>query len=178
MRVGVARVLVMTAACLVWLTGCETTKDGANDVTGSIGEPVVVPETPESTGLMGEDPNDDLSIGKKHYRQNSFGLAEQHFRRAVEKGPKSLEAWIGLAASYDKLRRFDLADRAYAQALKLGGPTPEILNNQGYSYLLRGDRRRARQILLAAQAKDPGNPYIQNNLDLLDESLRKNNAVQ
>jgi Flp pilus assembly protein TadD len=127
---------------------------------------------------MGEDPNDDLSLGKKHYRQNSFGLAEQHFRRAVEKGPKSLEAWIGLAASYDKLRRFDLADRAYAQAIRLAGPTPEILNNQGYSYLLRGDRRKARATLLQAQGKDPGNPYIRNNLDLLDQSLAEKRATQ
>jgi Flp pilus assembly protein TadD len=179
----VFRVLVM-AACIVWLAGCETTQNGTaatgeGDVTGSIAEPgVPLPATPESTGLTGEDPNDDLNLGKKHYRQNSFGLAEQHFRRAVEKGPKSLEAWIGLAASYDKLRRFDLADRAYAQAIRLAGPTPEILNNQGYSYLLRGDRRKARATLLQAQAKDPGNPYIRNNLDLLDQSLVEKQAAQ
>lgn len=178
----VPRVLVTAVACLVWLAGCETTQNGVaatgdGDVTGSIGQPAG-PPTPESTGLMGEDPNDDLSLGKKHYRQNSFGLAEQHFRRAVEKGPKSLEAWIGLAASYDKLRRFDLADRAYAQAIKLAGPTPEILNNQGYSYLLRGDRRKARTTLLQAQAKDPGNPYIRNNLELLDQSLVEKQAAQ
>lgn len=179
----VPRVLV-TAACLIWLAGCETTQNGTavtgeGEVTGSIAQPAGPPPgTPESTGLMGEDPNDDLSLGKKHYRQNSFGLAEQHFRRAVEKGPKSLEAWIGLAASYDKLRRFDLADRAYAQAIRLAGPTPEILNNQGYSYLLRGDRRRARTTLLQAQAKDPGNPYIRNNLELLDQSLAEKQAAQ
>jgi Flp pilus assembly protein TadD len=135
-------------------------------------------DTPSSTGLMGDDPKDDLNLGKRYYRENSFGLAEQHFRRAVEKGPNSVEAWIGLAASYDKLKRFDLADRAYAQALRLAGPTPEILNNQGYSYLLRGDRRRARATLLQAQTKDPHNPYIQNNLNLLDESLREGVAVR
>ena len=180
----VPRVLVTAAACLVWLAGCETTQNGTAatgeaEITGSIAQPAgSLPATPESTGLMGEDPNDDLSLGKKHYRQNSFGLAEQHFRRAVEKGPKSLEAWIGLAASYDKLRRFDLADRAYGQAIRLAGPTPEILNNQGYSYLLRGDRRKARATLLQAQAKDPGNPYIRNNLDLLDQSLAEKRAGQ
>lgn len=179
----VPRVLVTAAACLVWLTGCETTQNGTaatgeGEVTGSIAQPAAAPGTPESTGLTGEDPNDDLNLGKKYYRQNSFGLAEQHFRRAVEKGPKSLEAWIGLAASYDKLRRFDLADRAYAQAIRLAGPTPEILNNQGYSYLLRGDRRKARATLLQAQAKDPGNPYIRNNLELLDQSLAEKQAAQ
>jgi Flp pilus assembly protein TadD len=93
-------------------------------------------------------------------------------------GPKSVEAWVGLAASYDKLKRFDLADRAYQQAIRLAGPTTEILNNQGYSYMLRGDRRRARIKLLEAQARDPGNPYVQNNLDLLDDSLRQGAAVK
>ena len=67
-------------------------------------------------------------------------------------------------------KRFDLADRAYAKAIRLVGATPEILNNQGFSYMLRGDYARARTTLLAAQAKDPASPYIQNNLQMLDES--------
>ena len=44
--------------------------------------------------------------------------------------------------------------------------------------MLRGDYGRARQILLRAQAKDPANPYIKNNLDLLDESVRTRKAVR
>ena len=172
MRVCLLPGFLLSAACLV-LAGCETTSEHTGSVAGMVKD-----DTPSSTGLMGEDPKGDLEMGKKHYRENSFGLAEQHFRRAVEKGPKDLEAWVGLAASYDKLRRFDLADRAYAQAIRLAGPTPEILNNQGYSYLLRGDRQRARRTLLAAQAKDPGNPYIENNLNLLDQSLREGAAVR
>jgi Flp pilus assembly protein TadD len=52
------------------------------------------------------------------------------------------------------------------------------MNNQGYSYLLRGDHRRARKTLLAAQMKDPANPFIKNNLDLLDESFAKAKAIQ
>jgi len=71
-----------------------------------------------------------------------------------------------------------LAHLVPEQAIKLVGPTAEILNNQGYSYLLRGDHRRARAKLLAAQAKDPSNPYIQNNLALLDESFAKRRGVQ
>jgi Flp pilus assembly protein TadD len=163
--------LLLSVACLA-LAGCETTTEHTGSVAG------MKDDTPMSTGLMGEDPKGDLELGKQHYRDNSFGLAEQHFRRAVEKGPKDLEAWVGLAASYDKLRRFDLADRAYAQAIRLAGATPEILNNQGYSYLLRGDRQKARRTLLAARAKDPDNPYIQNNLNLLDQSLRDGAAVR
>jgi cytochrome c-type biogenesis protein CcmH/NrfG len=187
---------LVLVAC-VWLAGCETTgvklpwansdpngpQDGNSDSTGSIAggppaaETVITGPTPSSTGMSGEEPKSDLQLGKRYYRENQFGNAEKHFRRAVEQAPKDLEAWIGLAASYDKLKRFDLADRAYNQAIRLGGPTPEILNNQGYSYMLRGDRRRARQILLAAQAKDPTNPYIKNNLDMLDESFAKRKDV-
>ena len=51
------------------------------------------------------------------------------------------------------------------------------MNNQGFSYMLRGDYRRARAMLLAAQAKDPKSPYIANNLRLLDESARKAKAI-
>jgi Flp pilus assembly protein TadD len=188
MRLKRLRVFVVAAGSLLWLAGCETlnqtsgTTASTTESTGSIVVPgpadIVDGTTPASTGLQGDNPKDDLNLGKKHYRENSFGLAEQHFRRAVEQGPKNVEAWVGLAASYDKLKRFDLADRAYEQAIKLAGPTAEILNNQGYSYLLRGDHRRARAKLLAAQAKDPSNPYIQNNLALLDESFAKRRGVQ
>jgi Flp pilus assembly protein TadD len=171
MRLGFISSLAISVVCLA-LAGCETTSEHTGSVAG------MKDDTPSSTGLMGEDPKGDLELGKKYYRDNSFGLAEQHFRRAVEKGPNDLEAWVGLAASYDKLKRFDLADRAYAQAIRLAGPTPEILNNQGYSYLLRGDRQKARRTLLAARAKDPDNPYIQNNLNLLDQSLREGAAVR
>jgi tetratricopeptide (TPR) repeat protein len=196
---GVCTVRVAVAAVgLLWLAGCETTSSPENpfrkltdtfsapsvnapdgDVTGSVrpppgSPPGTAPLTPE---LLGSDPNDDVSVGKKYFRQGSFGLAERHFRRAVEMHPRDAEAWVGLAASYDRLKRFDLAHRAYTQALRILGPTPELLNNQGFSYILRGDYARARSTLRAAQAKDPDNPYIQNNLRMLNESERKARAV-
>jgi Flp pilus assembly protein TadD len=128
--------------------------------------------------LLGSDPNDDLSLGKKQYRLKNFGLAEKYFRRAVESHPRDAEAWLGLAAAYDRLRRFDLADRAYDQATKIVGPTVEILNNEGYSYMLRGDYRRAHQKLLAAQRKDPDNKYVRSNIALLEASYRKGKAIE
>lgn len=128
--------------------------------------------TPRGEALAGNNPADDIKLGKKHYREQNFGIAERHFRRAVEAAPQNAEAWMGLAASYDKLRRFDLADRAYSQAIAIRGATPELLNNQGYSYILRGDYKNARVKLAAAKAKDPNNRYIQNNIDLLDDSIR------
>jgi Flp pilus assembly protein TadD len=132
----------------------------------------------DAAALAGTDPSDDVNQGKRHYRAANFGTAERHFRRAVETRPNDAEAWLGLAAAYDRLNRFDLADRAYDQAIKIVGATPEILNNQGFSYMLRGDYKRAREKLLAAKLKDPKNPFVKNNLELLDQGSRKGQAVQ
>jgi Flp pilus assembly protein TadD len=187
-------VLVATLVGPLLLGGCETsTKVGdllnfkaadskpADDpqTTASVPDSAeATSEAPNASGLLGSDPYDDLNTGKKLYRSANYGLAERHFRRAVESRPKDAEAWVGLAASYDQLRRFELADRAYAQALGIVGKTPEVLNNQGYSYILRGDYTRARVTLLQAKAKDPENPYIQSNLELLEKSVRKRKGVQ
>src|SRR5438105_1936202 len=188
MSVRIGRV-VLAAVGLMWLAGCETTstnnplaKSNDADVTGPVLSPEATSDaTPGAPALkpelLGADPNDDLSIGKKYFRQGSYGLAERHFRKAVELHPRDAEAWVGLAASYDRLKRFDLADRAYAQAIKLIGETPEIMNSQGFSYMLRSDYRRARAILLAAKAKAPNNPHIAANLRMLDQAERKAKGV-
>ena len=191
------RVLVATVACLVWLNGCETSTKlgdlfrqsrdrprrhparrppiGDRTATGDRRrpQPDAVPK-----GLLGKDPNDDLNLGKKHFRAANFGLAEKHFRRAVELHPRDLEAWVGLAASYDRLRRFDLADRAYEQAMEIVGPTPELLNNKGYSYMLRGDYARARETLLQAQAMDPEQSLHQEQSRTARRAARKGKGIQ
>jgi Tetratricopeptide repeat len=201
MSVGVKRSVVAVFVGLLWLTGCETTsvkppeflnwngekqKDTADDTTGSVGGPhdgwfrggdkgpPVQPVPP----AMPSSPNDDLSLGRMNFKQGNYGLAERYYRRAVESGPREADAWLGLAACYDRLRRYDLADRAYNQLYGLVGRTPEILNNQGYSMMLRGDYAHARTILAEARAKDPNNPYIANNINLLEESVRTKKAVR
>ena len=200
-----AGVLILVAAGAMALAGCSTSKlgdttaattpaDGAPpasgdaaspDTTGSIvvppaepgpsGEPVAPMSKP---GLLGDDPDDDVQHGKKYFRSNNFALAEKSYRTAAEKHPNDAEAWIGLAASYDRLRRFDLADRAYAQVERLIGPTVELLNDEGFSYMLRGDFQRAHKLLVQAQQRDPNNPYVEANLRLLDDAARDRKAVQ
>jgi tetratricopeptide (TPR) repeat protein len=204
MRTSTGRVLIVAAACLVSMTGCETSTKlsgllggsrGEPDTTASIeaeladptttgsvaitsgapqSDPVVNAATPK---LLGRDGYDDLNLGKKYYRSANFGLAEEHFRRAVELHPKDAEAWVGLAASYDRLKRFDLADRAYGQAAGIIGDTPELMNNRGFSYILRGDYTRARRTLEVARGQAPDNPYIQNNLQLLEKVQRRGKSV-
>src|SRR5439155_14941999 len=186
MRVGRGLFLIAAAASL-GLTGCETSNRFGDLLSSKPSDPQLAALPPEQGGtaepgttgsvptapeLLGSDPNDDLSLGKKHYRAGNYGIAERHFRRAVELHARDAEAWVGLAACYDRLRRFELADRAYRQAIEIIGPTPEVLNNQGYSYMLRGDYLRARETLRIALAKDPSSPYIKNNLELLEKSAR------
>jgi Flp pilus assembly protein TadD len=131
----------------------------------------------KESGMKLEDPkyfpsDDYLRMGKVHFRNGDYGLAEEKFRKAVEVTPKDAEAWLGLAASYDQLRRFDLADNAYDKVLVLAHDNAVILNNAGYSQLLRGNIEGARRFLLRAYELDPNNPYIANNLQLLGESKK------
>lgn len=146
------------------LTGTATVRN----VEAVAVQPAALQATPSP-----DAPKDDLALAKDHFRAGHYGLAEVHYRRAVEAEKGSAEGWLGLAAAYDQLKRYDLADRAYREALRITGPTPEFLNNRGYSYLLRGDVRRASQDLSAAAAADPGNERIQNNLKALDQRARR-----
>jgi Flp pilus assembly protein TadD len=109
----------------------------------------------------------DLTAGKAQFRSANYGLAEQHFRKAVELRADNAEAWMGLAASYDQLGRFDFADRAYEQLISVAGRQPQIINNMGYSKLLRGDKKSARKLLMEAKAAMPGDVVVEANLKLL-----------
>jgi tetratricopeptide (TPR) repeat protein len=149
---------------------------------GPPGPPPPPPGPPASppTTLTVQDPGDvkyypsdtPLKLGVEHFNRGHYGIAERYFRDAVELAPRDATAWVGLAASYDRIGRFDLADRAYRSAIRLTGITTDILNNLGYSYMLRGDYVRARQKFLQAYARDPGNPTVINNLQLLDQSTK------
>jgi Flp pilus assembly protein TadD len=123
-------------------------------------------------------PSDEpLRLAIQHFNAGHYGVAERYFQDAVERAPRDATAWIGLAASYDRIGRFDLADRAYSQAIKLVGETVDVLNNQGYSYMLRGDLKAARKKFLKASELEPNNPTVINNLKLLDGSahfIRRN----
>lgn len=113
-----------------------------------------------------------VAAGKNQFKSKNYGNAAADFKKAVEMEPKDGEAWLGLAASYDRLRRFDLADRAYAQAHTYLGNIYEYYNNVGYSYLLRGDLVTARRNFLKAYELAPNNQVVANNLELLGSSSK------
>ena len=145
------------------LAGCETLAIEPVPTTATVQEPMDPKYYPS---------DEPLKLGMEHFGRGDYGLAERYFRDAVEKAPRDVTAWVGLAASYDRLRRFDLADQAYSHAIKLRGLTVHILNNQGYSMMLRGNLKEARRKFLKAYELDPGNPTVANNLELLNTSYR------
>jgi Flp pilus assembly protein TadD len=114
-----------------------------------------------------------IDEGKAYFRQGEYGLAEQRFRKATEltsfgKAGRSksanLEAWLGLAASYDKLKRFDLSDPIYDHIRSEFGKSAVYHNNYGYSLELRGEVVLAQAQFEAARALDPVCLVAQNNL--------------
>ena len=146
---------------------------GASASAGEGPPPAAKTPTVQDPGDVKYYPSDEpLKLATEYFERGNFGMAERYFRDAVEKAPRDATAWVGLAASYDRIGRFDLADRAYRSAIRLVGETTDILNNQGYSYMLRGDYTTARKKFLKAYAREPGNPTIANNLQLLDSSAR------
>ena len=166
-------------ALFLAVAGCNaTTCSTANCEAAPVA--VVPADVGPATTAKLQDPDDvkyyrsdePLRMAIEHFNRGHYGIAERYFRDATEKAPKDPTAWIGLAAAYDRLARFDLADRAYAYAIRLVGETTEILNNQGYSYMLRGDLVNARRKFLKAYEREPGNPTIANNLQLLNSSSR------
>jgi len=122
--------------------------------------------------LDGDQSNRFLELGRENFRDGNYGNAELNFRKAVEIRTDSVPAWLGLAAAYDQLGRFDLADRAYDQLLKLKPNDAKVLNNRGYSYMLRGDYAKAKSHFNNAQKLDPSLEEVQGNLALL-EKVRK-----
>jgi Flp pilus assembly protein TadD len=169
---GRIAVLIAAGVMLIGLAGCGS-DSSVLDVLKLPPPTTTSPPTPtvEQPADVQYYPSDEpLRLGLEHFNRGHYGIAERYFRDAVEKAPEDVTAWVGLAATYDRIGRFDLADRAYRAAIKLAGVTIEILNNQGYSYMLRGNLPAARRKFLQAYAREPNNPTVLNNLRLLNGS--------
>jgi Flp pilus assembly protein TadD len=114
-----------------------------------------------------------LAQARAHFRNNDFGKSAALYKRAVELNPKNAEAYVGLGASYDRLRRFDLSDRVYASLFKLTGGTAQYYNNLGYSNLLRGNLPAALTSFQQASRLAPDSVIIANNIQLVQDAQRR-----
>lgn len=168
-RSGIAALLALGLASCNTVQNALVEPDADNAlVTGS------APPAQEPEYVRTSEPT---RFGLQHFERGEYGLAQRYFQEAVEKSPTDTTAWIGLAASYDYLKRFELSDRAYRMAVSLAGETSQILNNQGYSYMQRGDLKMARSKFREANRQDPNNQIIINNLKMLNETSRPSHRL-
>ncbi len=172
---SILRLAVCGVVLITGLTACSTTDtDGLLVSDLQAGDPVPVfvdvPNVEESE-LPYTPVVNAMNEARVQFKQQNYGLAQQHFLQVTEQRPDYVDAWLGLAASYDQLRRFDLSKRAYTKAIKLVGPSSAILNNLGYSYLLQGKLVEAKKQLFAAHKIDPDNPHVLANIELLREGV-------
>lgn len=175
------RLWACVAVLLSMLTACGTLEDPEFLISDlQAGDPLVadIPDI-EDTELPFAPVATDMAEARVQFAEHNYGLAQQHFLKVTEQRPDNVDAWLGLAASYDQLRRFDLSKRAYNKAIALVGPSSAVLNNMGYSYLLQGKLIDAKKTLYAAHKLDPDNPHVRANIELLREGVlraRRNHA--
>ena len=163
-RVLLLAVMALTPAALSACQGGSMEELAESDVHQPATSPTI-----QNPGDGKFEASDELyRLGVEQFNRGYYGNAQTFFQEAIEKSPLDVAAWLSLAACYDHLRRFDFADKAYNRAIALGGKTVQLLNNQGYSYVLRGELRTAREKFSEALKRDPGNVMVQNNLRRLE----------
>lgn len=109
--------------------------------------------------------------GKWHFQQGQYGLALDAFTMSLQMNPGAVREMNAIAACYDRMQRFDLADQFYRQALATDPTSVITLNNFGYSHLMRGEQTSdPEQVNLAwtyfekARKADGTNPVVAANL--------------
>jgi Flp pilus assembly protein TadD len=141
-------------ACVIaTLAGCGSASVEATRLS----LPASVPDVPQGT---------EIRAARSAFEAGNFGYAVRYFEQAAE----SEEACLGLAASYDWLYRFDMADRTYDRCGDIAGEGFAYHNNRGFSYLLRGDTAKAAASFGRAQALRPSSPVVRTNLRILRDA--------
>jgi len=148
---------LIVLAALVSLGGCGST--GSKKPDSPI--PSSVPDVPAGA---------ERSTAVSSFESGNFGFSANYFQQALAKSPKDMSACLGMAASYDWLYRFDLADRAYAKCAKIDKNSFHYHNNIGFSYILRGEHGKASASLARANQIRPNDPLVETNLRILRDA--------
>lgn len=146
---------LLPLVCYTFLAACETI---GNYSAGNSG-----------AGVESVAGNSGLAIqqGRTHFSNRRYRNAVSSFQRATELSPGNMDAWLGLAASLDMVGKFDDADKAYGVLQRSMGNDVRILNNMGYSQLIRGNLVEAKRYLNASFEADPRSDITSNNLKMI-----------
>lgn len=97
--------------------------------------------------------------------------AEPFVECAVKAPSASWRAWNASGVFADLKQDWRAADQSFARAHKLAPKEAEVINNQGWSMLLRGDWASAVPYFEEAAAIDPKSERVANNLELARAAL-------
>jgi Flp pilus assembly protein TadD len=124
--------------------------------------------------LLKASPNDvqmNENAGIAALRIGEIAVAGPLIERATAGQGGSWRAWNARGVLADLGRDWKGADAAYARAGQIFPEQPEVLNNQGWSRLLRGDWAGAVGFFEHAATLDPKSQRIANNLELARAAL-------
>jgi len=105
-----------------------------------------------------------LRLGQDH---DALSLA----RTAAAQAGSGWQPFNLLGVLADRRGDPQAAERAYGEALRRAPDEPALLNNAGWSRVLRGDWRGAEPLFARAAQADAGNRKIANNLELVRDAL-------
>lgn len=100
-----------------------------------------------------------------------FDDAEPLVECAVASANASWRAWNARGVLADSEHEWGKADESYQRALKLAPNEARVINNEGWSMLLRGDWAAAVPLFQKAVALDKDSERIANNLELAKAAL-------
>jgi hypothetical protein len=102
--------------------------------------------------------------GDQLRKNGQFEDARLVYNKAIMISPDNAEIHHRLAIVADKQHQYTLADEHYQAALRLRPRDAKLLNDMGYSYLLRGDLQKAEITLKEALAIDKTHKIAMANL--------------
>ena len=125
-------------------------------------------------GLAAAAPSDGRSAERAAIASIMLGKwteAGMFADKAIASGNASWRAWNAKGVLCDFNADWACADEAFAAAAKMKHDEPEILNNQGWSLILRGKWADALGRLEQAAILDPRSSRIRNNVELARAAL-------
>lgn len=128
-RVRPAWILVAALAC----TACGAAKFSPRIIAAA--------EAPDA------GPGETVRLAELQFRQGNVALALQQYRKAMRASPADIDAYIGVAACYDRMGRFELSRRYYEEALALDPSDKRVRHNFALSLRLQGRGEEAARFI-------------------------------
>ena len=101
-----------------------------------------------------------LDRARAAYAEGEYQRAETTLRSLLERRPGSAAARLWLSRTLDRLERYDEAERAVKEALKIDSSSPETIIQLARVYILKDKKKDARKVLDEAEKLAPDNADV------------------